>query len=41
VYLKNGLNKGRHTVEFGGRYVDAPFGTFEGTKASYNLTATK
>jgi hypothetical protein len=41
VYLKNGLNKGNHTVEFGGTYADTPFGTFEGTKVTYNLTATK
>jgi hypothetical protein len=41
VYLKNGLHKGDHTVEFGGTYVDTPFGTFEGTKVTYNLTATK
>jgi hypothetical protein len=41
VYLKNGLNKGTHTVEFGGTYADTPFGTFEGTKVTYNLKATK
>jgi len=39
VYLEKGLKKGNHTVEFGGSYVDSPFGTFEGTKVTYKLTA--
>src|SRR5215216_6144092 len=29
VYLEKGLKKGNHTVEFGGSYVDSPFGTYE------------
>ena len=39
VYLQNGLQEGHHTVKFGGRYEITPFGTFEGTKVTYNLRA--
>jgi hypothetical protein len=39
VYLENGLNKGNHTVVFGGHFEDTPFGTFEGTKVTYKLKA--
>jgi hypothetical protein len=39
VYLQNGLQEGNHTVKFGGRYEITPFGTFEGTKVTYNLRA--
>jgi hypothetical protein len=39
VYLKNGLNEGHHTVKFGGHFEITPFGTFEGTKVTYNLRA--
>jgi hypothetical protein len=41
VYLNSGLNEGNHTVEFGGHYEVTPFGTFEGTTVTYNLTATR
>ena len=39
VYLENGLNKGQHTVQFGGTFKHTPFGDFEGTKVTYKLTA--
>jgi hypothetical protein len=40
VYLENGLNKGQHTVQFGGHFKDTPFGpTFVGTKVTYTLKA--
>jgi len=39
VYLEKGLNKGNHTVVFGGHYEDTIFGTFEGTKVTYKLKA--
>src|SRR5215211_995447 len=39
VYLENGLNKGQHTVQFGGTFTDTPLGSFEGTKVTYNLKA--
>jgi hypothetical protein len=39
VYLENGLNKGNHTVQFGGTFKHTPFGDFEGTKVTYNLKA--
>jgi hypothetical protein len=39
VYLENGLNKGQHTVQFGGTFTDTPLGSFEGTKVNYNLKA--
>jgi hypothetical protein len=39
VYLEKGLNKGNHTVQFGGHFEDTPFGTFEGTKVTYKLKA--
>ncbi len=37
VYLEAGLNKGNHKVRFGGHYRDTVFGTFKGTKVTYNL----
>jgi len=39
VYLENGLNKGNHTVQFGGTFEDTPLGDFEGTKVTYKLKA--
>src|SRR5215218_10325858 len=39
VYLENGLNKGQHTVQFGGTFKHTPIGDYEGTKVTYNLTA--
>jgi hypothetical protein len=44
VYLENGLNKGQHTVQFGGTFKNTPFNdppgsSFEGTKVTYKLTA--
>jgi hypothetical protein len=39
VYLENGLNKGKHTVQFGGTFKDTPLGDFKGTKVTYKLTA--
>jgi hypothetical protein len=39
VYLENGLNKGQHTVQFGGTFEDTPLGDFEGTKVTYKLKA--
>jgi hypothetical protein len=39
VYLRNGLQEGNHRVKFGGHYEITPFGTFEGTKVTYNLRA--
>ena len=39
VYLQNGLPEGNHTVKFGGHFEVTPFGTFEGTKVTYNLRA--
>ena len=42
VYLENGLNKGNHTVQFGGTFTDPlpPNVTAgEGTKVNYNLKA--
>src|SRR5215204_5619353 len=44
VYLENGLNKGNHTVVFGGHFEDTPFNdppgsSFEGTKVTYKLKA--
>jgi hypothetical protein len=38
-YLEKGLNKGNHTVQFGGHYEDTIFGIFEGTKVTYKLKA--
>jgi hypothetical protein len=39
VYLEHGLNKGQHTVQFGGTFKHTPFGDFEGTKVTYKLNA--
>jgi hypothetical protein len=39
VYLENGLNKGKHTVQFGGTFKESPFGSYKGTKVTYKLTA--
>jgi hypothetical protein len=39
VYLKNGLKKGNHTVQFGGHFEETPLGDFEGTKVTYKLKA--
>src|ERR671921_2222581 len=39
VYLENGLNKGQHTVQFGGTFKHTPIGDYEGTKVTYNLNA--
>src|SRR5215213_29626 len=39
VYLENGLNKGQHTVQFGGTFKHTPIGDYEGTKVTYTLTA--
>lgn len=39
VYLEKGLKKGEHTIVFGGRYEDTPFGTFDGARVTYHLTA--
>ena len=39
VYLENGLNKGKHTVQFGGTFKDTLLGDFKGTKVTYKLTA--
>ena len=44
VYLENGLNKGNHTVVFGGHFEgtplnDPPESSFEGTKVTYTLKA--
>jgi hypothetical protein len=39
VSLDDGLKKGQHTVKFGGTFEDTPFGDYEGTKVTYNLTA--
>jgi hypothetical protein len=41
VYLADGLNTGNHTVQFGGTYKHTPFGDFEGTKVTYNLTVRR
>jgi hypothetical protein len=39
VFLKHGLKPGEHTIVFGGMYEDTPFGTFEGARVTYHLTA--
>jgi hypothetical protein len=39
VYLENGLNKGQHTVQFGGTFKHTLIGDFEGTKVTYTLNA--
>ena len=39
VYLENGLNKGQHTVQFGGTFKHTPIGDYEGTKVTYTLNA--
>jgi hypothetical protein len=39
VYLEEGLTPGEHDFVFGGTYVDTPFGTFEGARVTYHLTA--
>ena len=42
VYLENGLNKGNHTVQFGGTFRDPlppNLTAGEGTKVNYNLKA--
>ena len=39
VYLEEGLTAGEHTIVFGGRYTDTPFGTFKGARVTYHLTA--
>jgi hypothetical protein len=39
VYLKHGLKPGEHTIVFGGTYADTPFGSFEGARVTYHLTA--
>jgi hypothetical protein len=41
VYLENGLNEGKHTVQFGGTFKNTPLGDFKGTKVTYKLTATE
>jgi hypothetical protein len=39
VYLEEGLTAGEHTIVFGGRYRDTPFGSFKGARVTYHLTA--
>jgi hypothetical protein len=39
VYLEEGLTPGEHTIVFGGRYKHTPFGSFEGARVTYHLTA--
>jgi hypothetical protein len=39
VFLRKGLKRGEHTIEFGGTFKDTPFGDFEGTHVTYHLTA--
>jgi hypothetical protein len=40
VFLEEGLPPGeQHTIVFGGTFVDTPFGSFEGTRVTYHLTA--
>ena len=39
VYLEEGLTPGEHEIVFGGSYVNTPFGTFEGARVTYHLTA--
>jgi hypothetical protein len=39
VYLEDGLTAGEHTIVFGGRYSDTPFGSFKGARVTYHLTA--
>jgi hypothetical protein len=39
VYLENGLNTGKHTIQFGGTFKDTPLGDGKGTKVTYKLTA--
>jgi hypothetical protein len=39
VYLEEGLPAGEHTIVFGGKYKDTPFGHFKGARVTYHLTA--
>jgi hypothetical protein len=39
VYLEEGLPAGEHTIVFGGKFKDTPFGHFKGTRVTYHLTA--
>lgn len=39
VYLEEGLTAGEHTIVFGGTFKRTPFGSFEGTRVTYHLTA--
>ena len=39
MYLKHGLKPGEHTIVFGGTYADTPFGSHEGARVTYHLTA--